>query len=220
MLKRLYVFQDGKPCEVIIRNYTKTDFIQLIDVQKESFPPPFPSELWWNVDQLNSHISRFPEGALCAEVDGTIIGSITGLIIKDEDYAHHHTWSAVTDEGYIKNHNPQGDTLYIVDICVTPRFRKSGIGKWLMQSMYETVVQLKLKRLAGGGRMPGYYKLADKLTAEQYLEAIVNGDVYDPVISFLMKCGRIPVKVIANYLEDEESLNYATLMEWKNPFIN
>jgi hypothetical protein len=56
------------------------------------------------------------------------------------------------------------------------------------------------------------------MTAEQYLEAVVKGELKDPVITFLLRCGRTPVKVVANYLEDEESCNYAALMEWKNPF--
>mgnify|MGYP001032086860 CR=1 FL=1 len=40
----------------------------------------------------------------------------------------------------------------------------------------------------------------------------------DPVITFMLRCGRTPVKVVANYLEDEESCNYGALMEWRNPF--
>jgi len=219
MFKRIYVIHEGKPCEIVIRNYTENDSEALIDVQRQSFPPPFPEDLWWNKDQIISHTTLFPEGALCAEYNGKIIGSITGLIIKDEDYETNHRWSVVTDDGYIRNHNREGDTLYIVDVCVIPPFRKSGIGKWLMQSMYETVVHLGLVRLAGGGRMPGYHNVASTMSAEQYLQHIIDGSIFDPVISFLLRCGRVPVKVIENYLEDDESLNYATIMEWRNPFL-
>jgi len=38
-------------------------------------------------------------------------------------------------------------------------------------------------------------------------------------MTFLLRCGRTPVKLVENYLEDEESHNYAMLMEWRNPFI-
>jgi hypothetical protein len=48
---------------------------------------------------------------------------------------------------------------------------------------------------------------------------VLQGELQDPVISFLLRCGRTPVKVVENYLEDEESLNHAVLMEWKNPFL-
>jgi len=51
------------------------------------------------------------------------------------------------------------------------------------------------------------------------VERIVAGEVKDPVIPFLMRCGRTPLQVAADYLEDEESKNYAVLMEWKNPFL-
>lgn len=66
--------------------------------------------------------------------------------------------------------------------------------------------------------MPGYHKKESELMPEQYLEAVVKGELKDPVITFLLRCGRTPVQVVANYLEDEESNNYGTLMEWKNPF--
>ncbi|MBB3868090.1 GNAT family N-acetyltransferase [Geobacillus sp. NFOSA3] len=216
--KELYVFNGDVPQKAIIRNYTKNDFSQLIRVQQESFPPPFPSELWWNEEQLTNHVSLFPEGALCVEVDGRVVGSMTGLLVHFDPRHPSHTWEEITDGGYIRNHRPDGNTLYVVDICVSPNYRKLGLGKWLMQSMYEVVVRLNVDRLLGGGRMPGYHRHADRLSATQYLEKVLKGELKDPVITFLLRCGRTPLQVIENYLEDEESLNYAVLMEWRNPF--
>ena len=69
-----------------------------------------------------------------------------------------------------------------------------------------------------GGRMPGYHRHAHQMSAAEYLDAVVRGDLKDPVITFLLRCGRTPVGVAADYLEDEESCNYGALMEWKNPF--
>lgn len=88
-----------------------------------------------------------------------------------------------------------------------------------MQSMYEVVVQQKLERLLGGSRMPGYHLYASEMTAEQYVHEVIKGKLKDPVITFLLRCGRTPVKVVANYLEDAQSCNYALLMEWRNPFL-
>jgi ribosomal protein S18 acetylase RimI-like enzyme len=218
--KQLYIFINGIPKQATIRNYEVADFDSLIDVQRLCFPPPFPEELLWSNDQLIEHIARFPNGALCAEVDGRIIASMTGLIVDMNSYGDHHDWATITDNGYIRNHNPNGDTLYVVDIGVIPEYRKSGIGKWLMQSMYETVVQLGLTRLLGGGRMPGYAAKAHEATPERYLERVVQGDWNDPVISFLLRCGRTPVGVAHHYLEDEQSHNCAAIMEWRNPFHN
>ena len=216
--KEFYVFDQDRPVPAVIRNYEERDFPGLIHIQQESFPPPFPSELWWNTEQLYNHVTLFPEGALCIEVDSEIAGSMTGLLVNYDPNHPDHTWEEITDNGYIRNHNPNGNTLYVVDISVRPSYRKLGLGKWLMLSMYNVVVHKGLERLLGGGRMPGYHKKANEMTAEQYLEAVVKGELKDPVITFLLRCGRTPVTVVANYLEDEESCNYGTLMEWKNPF--
>ncbi|BBH19908.1 putative N-acetyltransferase YkwB [Paenibacillus baekrokdamisoli] len=220
MRKEMIVYVSGKPQRVIIRNYIFTDMEAMIAIQRESFPPPYPSELWWNVEQLKEHISRFPEGALCAEIDGQLVGSMTALLTSDSVTESHSSWEIATDKGYIRNHDPAGLSLYVVDLCVIPAFRSAGIGKWLIQSMYEVVVHLNLKRLISGGRMPGYHRYANQATAQQYLDRVVAGEWKDPVITFLLRCGRMPIGVIANYLEDEHSCNYAALMEWSNPFWN
>ncbi|MDF2035984.1 GNAT family N-acetyltransferase [Cytobacillus oceanisediminis] len=213
-----YVFDGDKPVPAVIRNYTKADFDQLIDIQAECFPPPFPSELWWNKEQLTNHVELFPDGALCIEFEGVLAGSLTGLNVDFDPSHPKHTWEEITDSGYIRNHNPQGNTLYIVDISVRPKFRKLGLGKLMMQAMYQVVINLGLDRLLGGGRMPGYHKFAHEMSAVDYLQQLIDGKKKDPVITFLLRCGRTPLSVAENYLEDEESFNYAALMEWKNPF--
>lgn len=215
--KEMYFHEGQNLYKGKIRSYTEKDIPALIQVQKESFPPPFPADLWWNEEQLKSHITRFADGALCVEVEGEMAGSITGVIV-DLKPGEKHTWEEITDNGYIRNHIPAGNTLYVVDICVQPKFRKLGLGKWLMMAMYEVVVHHKLERLAGGGRMPGYHKVADQMSADSYIAKVTQGELKDPVISFLLRCGRMPVEIIENYLEDEESLNHAVLMEWRNPF--
>nr|WP_187274091.1 GNAT family N-acetyltransferase [Paenibacillus sp. N3.4] len=219
--KKLFVFDENRPVEAVIRTYTKDDFPALIRVQEESFPPPYPPEQWWNEEQLTEHVQRYPEGALCVEVAGEVVGSMTGLRVNyDVEQAVEHTWSALTDDGYIRTHLPDGNTLYIVDICIRPAYRKFGLGKWMMQSMYEVVVNQGLQRLIGGGRMPGYQRVAAAMSVDAYVAALLDGSLKDPVITFLLRCGRTPVKVVKNYLKDEESLDYGLLMEWRNPFLN
>ena len=216
--KECYLFQHNKPIRAVVRNYVEADFSELIRIQQESFPPPFPEELWWNEEQLMNHVTLFPEGALCVEVDGQLAGSMTGLIVHFDPANPEHTWEEMTDNGYIRNHDPSGNTLYVVDICVRPSFRNLDAGKLLMHSMYDVVVHKQLDRLLGGGRMPGYHLVADQCTPEQYLDAVLKGELKDPVITFLLRCGRTPVSLVPNYLEDEESCNYGVLMEWRNPF--
>jgi len=216
--KKLFVMDGTQPVPVIIRNYQEADFTTLIQIQRESFPPPFPDELLWNREQLSNHCQFFNEGALCIEVEGKVVGSMTTLQIMYDPLKPDHNWDEATDNGYIRNHNPLGNALYVVDISILPAYRKFGLGQWLMFSMYHVVIHKGLERLLGGGRMPGYHKKAVEMSASQYLSEVMEGNLVDPVITFLLRCGRTPVKVIANYLEDVQSCNFGVLMEWKNPF--
>ncbi len=67
--------------------------------------------------------------------------------------------------------------------------------------------------------MPGYHHHAQHMRPEEYLDAVVQGKLKDPVITFMMRCGRVPIGVVPDYLEDEEFCNYAALMAWRNPFL-
>lgn len=215
-----YVFDGDRPVRAVVREYHRTDFEDLIQIQRECFPPPFPSELWWNEEQLANHVALFPEGAHCIEVEGVLAGSITGLIVEWSPDDPDHSWAEITDNGYIRNHTPGGNTLYLVDISVRPKFRKLGLGKLLMFSMYDVVVQRGLARLLGGARMPGYHKIAATISPEQYLAGVLSGEIQDPIVTFLLHCGRVPVRITREYLDDEESGNNAVLMEWCNPFVH
>lgn len=219
--KRFYAFDQKIPVPAVIRQYTEEDFAELVTIQSEAFPPPYPAELLWNREQLHNHVTLFPEGALCVEVKGELAGSVTGFKMNFDPSAggYQHNWSEVTADGYLSTHKPDGSTLYIADLCVRPKYRSLGLGKELVQSLYHVVVEQKLQRLLGAGRMPGYYKKSSSMTAEAYLADVVAGKLADPVITFLLRCGRTPLGVVADYLEDEESGNFAALMEWRNPFL-
>lgn len=217
--KQLLVFDAAKPKPAVIRPYGPADFAALVGIQRECFPPPFPEEALWSRDQLSTHLELFPEGALTIEVEGRVCGSITGMLCHYDLDGPDHAWGPLTDWGYIRTHDPTGDTLYIVDISVRPAARSLGLGRQLMLAMYEVVVHRRLARLLGGGRMPGYHRHADRMSPQAYLDAVVRGDLADPVITFLLRCGRLPVRVVPDYLDDAESGNCAALMEWRNPFL-
>ncbi|WP_064092354.1 GNAT family N-acetyltransferase [Rossellomorea aquimaris] len=217
-LKEQYVFRNDQVQKAIVRNYYEEDFNNLIPLQKKAFPPPFPSELWWNEDQLTHHLKHFPLGAVCVELNGKIVGSMTSLIVDYTLSQPDHTWEEITDNGYIRNHINSGNTLYIVDLCVDPEYRGFKLGKLLMNAMYEIVIHLNLDRLLGGGRIPTYHNVAHELSIEDYLNKLTNGECKDPVITFLLQCGRTPLKAVKGYLKDDESRDYGILMEWKNPF--
>lgn len=202
--------------DVKVRTYSIDDFDKLLLIQKEAFPPPFPEELWWSKDQIEAHVTTFPEGGMLAEVNGEPAGSATSLIIQYDGSPH--TWEEVADNGYIRgSHNPDGDSLYGIDVCVRPRYRGQGIAGALYEARKKLVVELGLKRYLAGCRIPNFHEYANELSVDEYVDKVVTGEIKDLVLTFMLRQGLQPIQIMENYLDDEESLNYAVLVEWKNP---
>lgn len=202
---------------IIVRPYTRADIPQLLEVQRECFPPPYPEEQLWSPEQLESHIAIFPAGALCADAGGRVVGSCTNLIIRFDPAHPQHTWAEVSDNGYIRTHDPHGDSLYGIDIAVRPAYRGRGIARLMYQARYDLVRRLGLRRFLTAGRMPGYHLHAATLTPEQYAARVIAGELADPVITPQLRAGLRPVAVLRDYLPDEESGNAALMLEWRNP---
>jgi GNAT superfamily N-acetyltransferase len=194
-----------------VRPYTLADFAGLLEIQRACFPPPYPEEQLWSVEQIASHVRHFPQGALCVEFNGRLIASATALILENPP----HSFAAATDNGFIGNHNPHGDTLYGVDMAVHPDFRGRGVARSLYQARFLLVQQLGLRRFVAAGRMPGLCLYPD-LLPEEYVARVVSGQLSDPTLTPQLKNGLQPLHVLHGYIADAESRDCALLLEWRN----
>ncbi|MDQ3872867.1 MAG: GNAT family N-acetyltransferase [Thermoproteota archaeon] len=206
---------------VKIRNTTHQDIPKIVDLQKESFPYLARYGNVWRPEELQSHLRIFPEGQFVAvEPDGTVVGSASTLIVLLEPEYAEHTWQGITANGMFTNHNPNGDSLYGADISTHPKYRHEGIGSMLYDTRKEVVVNLNLRRMIGGGRLFNYSEHADKMSALEYAQKVIRGELRDPVLSFELANGFRFIKILPNYLDDVRSLNYASFIEWLNPKIS
>lgn len=198
----------------------------------------WPERLRANRQVYESRLKTFPEGLLVAEVDGKIEGVVVTQKVSSEVAAQGRSWNEITDGGRIqKTHNPQGDTLYGVNLSVSP-FASQKVATALLEAQKKKAIINNIKKIVLGGRIPGFrryfeqycqeHKLShlsekqkDKI-AEHYVRTFTSqGKPRDPEISFYhTKAGTRVVKLLPNYMEDAESLNYGVLLVWKNPFYN
>lgn len=201
---------------ISVRPYTIADVPQLVRIQSECFPPPFPEELLWQPQQIASHIVHFPEGALCACLGDELVGSATSTRLHFSPEHPDHSWAEVADEGWIRTCDPTGDTLYGIDIAVRPSMRGHGVARALYQARFALVRRLGLVRFLAGSRLSGYHHYR-YLTPEAYASEVVAGVLRDPVITPQLKAGLRPLQplhVVHDYLTDADSSDCALLMEW------
>lgn len=178
----------------------------------------YPEELVWSPHELKNHLALFPEGQLVGVDPGQkVVGSSSTLIIDWDDYAESAKWQAITGQGTFRTHNALGKTLYGADMCVDPESRGHGIGTLFYEARKQFVRERGLKRMLTGGRIPGYAKMSEKMSPQDYVAEVVRGRIKDPTLSFQLANGLVVLDVVQEYLEDKESRGFATLLEWLNP---
>lgn len=199
--------------KTIVRQLTMDDFDALVEMQLLCFPGMKP----WQREQIASQINIFPEGQLCVEVEGRLAASASSLIVEYDPYLAWHDWMKVADDGYIRNHNKKGDTLYGIEIMVHPEFRGMKLSRRLYDARKELCRERNLARIIIAGRIPGYRQYADRMTAREYVDDVVKKTIYDPVLTAQLSNGFALQGLIPNYFPaDVDSCGYATFLEWLN----
>ncbi len=199
--------------QVILRPLRIEDYDALIEMQALCFP----GMATWARDQIESQLKMFPEGQLAIEYEGELVATASSLIVDFEDYSEWHAWKEIADNGYITNHDPDGDTLYGIEIMVHPSYRGLKLARRLYQGRRDLARRFNLARSIVGGRIPGYHEWADELTAREYAERVIDGQIYDPVLTTQTANGFVLKQLIPNYFpSDEASKGYATFLEWTN----
>jgi predicted amidohydrolase/GNAT superfamily N-acetyltransferase len=203
---------------VKLREATRDDIPELIELNKAAYPVLANENVVWGEAHLLSHQRIFPQGQLVAEVGNKIVGALSSLIINmGRDPLRHHTWAGITDSGFFTNHDPMADTLYGADIYVHPDARGQGVGAVLYQARRDLCQRLNKRRILAGGRLWNYEEQADKMSAEEYAHRVEDGEFRDLVLSFQLREGFTLRGVMPNYLRDPKSHNFASLIEWLNP---
>jgi GNAT superfamily N-acetyltransferase len=207
----------GAQSEVVVRTTSLDDIPGIITLTEAVYPGSTP----WTKEQLESHLAVFPQGQFVAEDSGSgrIVGMAASLIVRWDDYDITDTWRGFTDSGSFTNHDPVfGRTLYGAEVMVDPDSQGGGIGSQLYEARQTLAIQLGLLRIRAGARLRGYKEYADTMTPEEYTVSVVNGDIFDPTLSFQLSRGFSVLAVVQGYLRhDPESLGYAAIIEWINP---
>ncbi|MBN1606397.1 MAG: GNAT family N-acetyltransferase [Polyangiaceae bacterium] len=203
-----------RPRRIVVRPMQPADIPGIQALQRRCFPGLEP----WNTKQILSQLERFPVGQVVIEYAGEIVATSSSLIVRGEGFENWHSFDTVAGGGYIANHDPQGDMLYGIDIAVDPAHRGLRLARRLYDARKQVVRDLGLRGMLIAGRIPGYHKHADSMTAEEYSRRVVRKLLKDPVLTAQLANGFAIRSVLPGYLpSDFESRGHAVLMEWLNP---
>lgn len=171
----------------------------------------------WEREEFLSQLERFPDGQFCIEDNGRLVAAVVSMIVKYANFGDKHTYDQITSDGYLLNHDPEGDTLYGVDLFVHPEYQGLRLGRRLYDARKELCQKLNLRKIIVGGRIPGYKDHYNEMSPQAYINKVNAKELHDPVLSFQLANDFHVRKVMTNYFpEDKDSKNYATLLEWIN----
>ena len=126
--------------KIVLRPIRIEDYDQLVEMQRSCFQ----GMQTWGRDQIESQIRIFGEGQLCIEYQGRVIASSGSLVVDFDMYEDWHNWRVIADGGYIRNHDPEGDTLYGIEIMVHPDFRGMRLARRLYEARKELARSMNL----------------------------------------------------------------------------
>ncbi|HUS49841.1 MAG TPA: hypothetical protein VMZ91_06730 [Candidatus Paceibacterota bacterium] len=197
-----------------IKNAKIEDLGKVIELENEIWP----EETRASKEKFQSRLKIFPEGFFLAFDNGRLIGASTSEIIFYNPKNPPTSWEAITDEGYIRNHNPNGNALYVVSIGAVSR---SGGGSTLINTQKNLTQKLNLRFLILGARIPGYNTYCQKngnININDYVKLRrEDNQLLDPELRFYTRNDLTLFKIMPNYMgDDKESRNYGAIMVWEN----
>jgi GNAT superfamily N-acetyltransferase len=203
------------PANYRIRLVEPRDYQAIIEICKLVYPTEEP----YTLEELEDHRQVFPLGQFAA-VDGcnAVAGVCFTLRLRMLDYHLDDPWDVLTSGGSFLDHNPEGPTLYSADFMVHPEHQHHGIGRALTEQARMLVQKERLWRMVGASRLPGYGRHTSAMNVEQYVDSVLSGKLFDPVLSIHIKNGWKAVRPIHGYLQhDDESAGWAEVIQWVNP---
>lgn len=204
------------PANYRIRLVDPADYQAIIEICKLVYPAETP----YTLEELEDHRQVFPQGQFVAiDADQNAVAGVHfTLRLRMIDFHIDDSWDVLTAGGSFLDHDPNGHTLYGADIMVHPGHQHHGIAHALTDQTRFLVQEEQLWRMVGASRLPGYGKHLSSVNIEQYVDAVVHGKLFDPVLSLHLKDGWTAVKPIHGYLQhDEDSAGWAEVIQWVNP---
>lgn len=199
---------------LLVRPLTLEDYAAVRALQRRCFPDMLP----FTEAQFAAQIRRFADGQIGVDLDGRLVATSSSLIVDAGDYAELHAYADIAGDSALACHDPEGDTLYGIDIAVDPDARGMRLSRRMYDARKALCSRLNLRGMLIGARMAGYHAVAEGMGPAEYVRRVLRKDIEDLGLLAQIANGFIVEQVLPGYLpSDAESLGHAVQMRWANP---
>jgi ribosomal-protein-alanine N-acetyltransferase len=111
---------------VAIRSIRRRDLEQVVQIERLSFPDPYPRRLLqWLAANLSTSFLVASDGDRAGDEDQELLGYAVGQVLTSADSRIGH----------------------VISVAVKPSYRRRGIGKQLMQGLIQRLVEAKCSQV-------------------------------------------------------------------------
>jgi len=209
---------------------------RLSDLLRAGFSPSFladeflriDSEVWGEItddsrylrtrDIVLTNFIHCPDIIYCAFEDGIMVGTLTNMYLEEEKILAKTSWYEKTAGGTLANHKRSCETALGVDLTVVKTASRRVSERLVLTALVVSLLGGGLKAVFVGSRIPAYHKNSHLSVREYVSGRRPNGKPLDPELYFYLKNGFKIARIIPNYMNDPQSLNYGVMVRWDNPF--
>ncbi|WP_428772895.1 GNAT family N-acetyltransferase [Vibrio sp.] len=207
---------DSTSPKLSLRTIEPNDYPELAELMNLVFPDVGGA---WPRITIMDLIHQFPDGQICIEYEGKIVGAALTIKVDYNRFSLPHVYTDIISENNVIQNQVTGDAMYGLDVFVHPDYRGLRLGRRLYDARKELCRNKNFKAILAGGRIPNYHQYADELSVTEYIDKVKRRELHDPILSFQLANDFDVKRLMRGYLpEDDSSKGYATLLEWDNFF--
>lgn len=197
-----------------ICNLSTEQYPQIKALMDEAYPELGGA---WPEHTLAHLIKEFPEGQIGIVDEGKLVGIALSVQVNYSRFSNPHTYEDIVDSNDRVASDRDGDALYGLDVVIARSHRGLRLGRRLYEARKELCRQYNMKSILAGGRIPNYHHYKAEMSPTEYIAKVAGKEIYDPILSFQLANDFTVKRLLKKYLpEDEQSVGYATLLEWDN----
>lgn len=168
---------DSNTPRLSLRTIEPTDYPELAELMDLVFPDVGGS---WPRLTIMDLIHQFPDGQICIEDNGKIVGAALTIKVDYNRFSLPHLYTDIITENNVIQNQVTGDAMYGLDVFVHPDYRGLRLGRRLYDARKELCRSKNFKAILAGGRIPNYHQYADELSVAEYIDKVKTPRIARP----------------------------------------